>query len=343
MTSPRLAQLTDAWQRVSSTSAAEEADPLVLDCAGRLAADPGGDQAHVWVSGLVMMSEYLSWRPGPTAERAALEALYAAVGALGSRSCSHSDHPYQAEMDALEDEVWNAGTGLPALGLAGQDRIPDSDKERLLCPGNVAGWARLAADVISPFTVRRIPVGAPRYHQSCISTLSGIVNDYPYVDPQQALIDESVLTAARPTRGTLAGFLVTMNATCWYATSERITDRAVLDAMIKGIEAAVPLLGDAPCTHAPGEHPDTSDPDYTNQVGYLLRSPGGRAEISEYYGWDEEDEDEDEEGEEEPLDAWVCPAFLHDLAEETLGTLRGGLASFTAEGGEQDADTGPCS
>ncbi|MEU5048806.1 hypothetical protein [Streptomyces sp. NPDC021096] len=314
-------QLADAWRHIDKTSPADEADPLVMECARRLAADPGGEHARVWVAGLVAMSGYLSWRPGRAAEEAALGALHAAAKELGARPCSHDLHPYERETGALEDDIRTCETGLLACELPTQD----SDAERVLCPANVAGWARLAADVIAPFTVRRIPVGAPKYHHSRISTLSGIVNDYPYCDPYEELIFEAEEHLVRPTRGELAGFLVTMNATCWYAASERVTDRAVLDAMIAGIEAAVPLLDDRPCPHAAGDHPDTDDPDWVNQVGYLLRSPGGRAEISESHGWSEEDETEHEDV---PLDAWVCPEFLCDLADETLGTLKDGLRDF---------------
>ncbi|MFH8569351.1 hypothetical protein [Streptomyces sp. NPDC017993] len=337
-TSLTVDQLADAWKHIYGTSPADEADPLVLECARRLAADPGGEQARAWVSGLVAMSGYLAWRPGEEAERAALDALSAAVKALGDRPCSHADHPYEAEMDSLEDEVWAGDTGLLTGQLAAQD--DDADADRVLCPRNIAGWARLAADVIAPFTVRRVPVGAPKYHDSCMRTLSGIVNDYPYGDPHDDLIDEAAALPTRPTRGVLAGYLVTMNATCWYATSERITDRSVLDAMLKGIEAAVPLLGDERCTHDPDEHPDTADSDHANRIGYLLRSPGGRAEIAESYGWDEEEE---EDPEDDPLDAWVCPAFLHDLAEETIAELEDGLESYEtaeAEGDEPGGDDG---
>ncbi|WP_328929493.1 hypothetical protein OG429_36280 [Streptomyces sp. NBC_00190] len=325
-------QLAEAWQRIRDTSPADEADPFVLDCARRLSADPGGEQAHVWVSGLLAMSGHLARRPVREAERAALDALRAAVKELGRRACSHEDHPYESEMDWIEDEIWLGDNGLLTGELPGQDA--DVDAGKVLCPGNVAGWARLAVDVIAPLTVRRIPVGAPADHQSSISTLSGIVNDYPYCDPHDVLIDEAACLPARPTRGVLAGYLVTMNATCWYAASERITDRSVPASMVKGVEAAVALLEDGPCAHGPGEHPDTGDPDYASQVGYLLRSPGGRAEIAEYDGWDEDGEDgEDGEGgdgpgEDEPLDAWVCPAFLRELASETIGTLRGALAAF---------------
>ncbi|MFG3552083.1 hypothetical protein [Streptomyces sp. NPDC047725] len=49
-----------------------------------------------------------------------------------------------------------------------------------------------------------------------------------------------------------------------------------------------------------------------------MRSPGGRAEIADDYGWYEEDEQDRDDA---PLDAWVCPAFLRGLADETRLTL----------------------
>ncbi|MFG2490418.1 hypothetical protein ACGFSD_04985 [Streptomyces caniferus] len=328
-------QLADAWQHIHDASPADEADPLVLECAGRLASDPGGEQAHVWVAGLVAMSGYLAWRPGKAAEQAALDALREAATALDGQSCSHDDHPYEAEMDSLEDEIWTGDNGL----LTGELASPDggTGAERVLCPGNVAGWARLATDMIAPFTVRSIPAGAPKYHHSSIRMLSGVVNDYPYDDPQELLAGEAVCLPDRPTRGVLAGYLVTMNATCWYAASERITDRSVLDSMVKGIQAAVPLLGDEPCAHGPKEHPDTNDPDYANRIGYLLRSPGGRAELAEDYGWDEEEQADDEE---ERVEAWVCSAFLHELADKTLEVLTDALQSFEPAGGDEPGGGG---
>ncbi|MEV7793506.1 hypothetical protein AB0O68_16160 [Streptomyces sp. NPDC087512] len=78
-------QLADAWRQVRNTSPVSEADPFVLHCARRLMADPWGEKAHVWVSGLVTMSGYLAWHPGREAEHAALDALRAAGGGHGRR------------------------------------------------------------------------------------------------------------------------------------------------------------------------------------------------------------------------------------------------------------------
>ncbi|MEV7793507.1 hypothetical protein AB0O68_16165 [Streptomyces sp. NPDC087512] len=78
------------------------------------------------------------------------------------------------------------------------------------------------------------------------------------------------------------------------------------------------MLRDGPCHHTNDEHRDTGDPDWLNGIGYQLRSPGGRAEIADDYGWYEEDEQDRDDA---PLDAWVCPAFLRGLADETRLTL----------------------
>lgn len=60
--------------------------------------------------------------------------------------------------------------------------------------------------------------------------------------------------------------------------------------------------------------------------------------MAEYHGWDDEDEEYGEgDVEEEALDAWVCPAFLRGLAEETLTTLTDALRSFETE---QDDESG---
>ncbi|MDO0911311.1 hypothetical protein QQM39_10745 [Streptomyces sp. DT2A-34] len=67
------AQLLDARSQVRADTDAMTADPLVLDCARRLLADPGGETARVWVAGLAEMVPYLAGQPSPEAERTAVE------------------------------------------------------------------------------------------------------------------------------------------------------------------------------------------------------------------------------------------------------------------------------
>ncbi|MFJ9417149.1 hypothetical protein ACIRPT_23585 [Streptomyces sp. NPDC101227] len=99
-------------------------------------------------------------------------------------------------MDSMGGEIWTGDNGP----LTGERTVRDggTDAGRVLCPRSVAGWARLAADVIAPFSVRRIPMGAPQDHDSRMSNLSGIVNDHPYGHPHEDLIVEAARLPARP-------------------------------------------------------------------------------------------------------------------------------------------------
>ncbi|WP_327431942.1 hypothetical protein [Streptomyces sp. NBC_01236] len=65
----------------------------VLDCAARLAADPGGESAYVWTFGPAVMAPSVAWRPGEGVVREAVAALEAADGALRERPCDHDSHP----------------------------------------------------------------------------------------------------------------------------------------------------------------------------------------------------------------------------------------------------------
>ncbi|MCM2416115.1 hypothetical protein [Streptomyces sp. RKAG290] len=55
----RLDELADSWDEIREDyqdSHNDEYDQAVLDCATRLAADPGGASAPVWTLGLVVMA-----------------------------------------------------------------------------------------------------------------------------------------------------------------------------------------------------------------------------------------------------------------------------------------------
>lgn len=108
----------------------------------------------------------------------------------------------------------------------------------------------------------------------------------------------------------LAGYVVTLHASQWYAASGLITEQPVLDDLIAGLEAALPLLRDTSCPHTAAEHPKPSgDPSGDAMTGYFLRSPGGRAELR---AWSTD----------ELLKGWLCHGFLRGLAEEALSNLR---------------------
>ncbi|WDT58820.1 hypothetical protein [Streptomyces sp. G7(2002)] len=301
----RTQRLIEAWGHVTADSDRAEADPLVQDCARRLLTDPGGGTAYLWTFGLVRMAGYLAWQPGQEAARSALDALRAVDRALGGPPCAHPSHPYEGTLKGLlADEVWLAGPDLMSLvGPAAEDGV-------WRCPANVAGFARLTADVLAPFTVRGIPGLIPDAHTSSLSNLSSVLNGYPYGDPGEELSFQAGGLPRHPTQGVLAGYVVTLHASQWYATSGLITEKRVLDDMIAGLEAALPLLGDAPCARTVAEHPGLdSDPSGNARTGYLLRSPGGRAELRSWHA-------------DAPLERWLCHDFLRGLAHEALGNLR---------------------
>lgn len=305
--SPTPADLRDTWSRVQANTDPAEADPLVLDCAHRLTADPGADTAHVWVAGLAEMVPYLADQPTPDAERAAVEALLAAATAFGEHSCAHETHPYEEEFGELaeDDPAW---FGLPT-GYLFADWPARPRQEADLCPANIVGIARVTADMIRPFSADGIPTVVPEDHTSSLESLSSVLSDYPNWDPVAVLESNAGVDDCLATKGARAGYVITQNASCWYAIY-RVTERSVFDAMIGGLESVLPKLGDpASCTHSDDEHPD---PEFESadiaEIGFYLRSPGGRAELREML-------------DEYPPDAWLCPRYLRDLADEALTEL----------------------
>ncbi|MFI2432232.1 hypothetical protein [Streptomyces sp. NPDC018693] len=107
-------------------------EALVLDCARRLHADPGGEAAYVWVAGLAQTAPYLAGEPGPEAEGEAVEARLAAAAALGARDCEHAAHPYEEHLDRLaEDECCRQGipTGYLFADTPERPRPPSARSE----------------------------------------------------------------------------------------------------------------------------------------------------------------------------------------------------------------------
>ncbi|USA00840.1 hypothetical protein NCG97_09265 [Streptomyces lydicamycinicus] len=91
-----IADLAAAWQLVDHRSPAGTADPVVLDCARRLAADPGGERAAEWVYGLLSMTRYLATRADDATAGQVAEVLRTAARALEGPPCDHRTHPAKA-------------------------------------------------------------------------------------------------------------------------------------------------------------------------------------------------------------------------------------------------------
>ncbi|MFF3395148.1 hypothetical protein ACFYW1_29950 [Streptomyces sp. NPDC002669] len=272
--------MIEKWLDVTTGSAPEEADPVVLECARLLAAEPDGEQAVLLTFGLVGMARYVLERRGTAVERAVVDALGAAAAALDERGlraggCGHELHPCTESL-----EEWD--TDADGLFTAPDVEIPlDEWDEAEICPRNAAGWARTAADVILPGSTDGIPGIVPESHRRYIRSLGSVLNDYPNGDPLWDLEIHAV-PPTRPSRAALAGYVVVAHASCWYAGSGRIRQRSLLDDMIEGLESVLPLLPDGACAHGEGEHPALrSGSEEQATEGIHLQSPGGRTLLRE--------------------------------------------------------------
>ncbi|WP_148591796.1 hypothetical protein [Streptomyces sp. WAC01526] len=317
-----IAGLAAAWQLVDHRSTAATADPLVLDCARRLAADPAGERAAERVYGLLSMTRYLATRAGDATAGQVAEALRTAARALDGPPCDHRTHPCESALEQLDfDELRLAGSA-PDVVLLGNGTPTGADpewqepgtKEEYRCPHAVAGFARIAAEIIAPGTPEGIPERVPHHHEDAIDDLASVLHGYPRggVEPAYEVTAGTGLPA-QPTTGALAGHLVLLHAACWEAASGTIRPRWVLDDMIGTLEDALRALEGATCSHGDGAHPELSgDPETDAGTGYHLLTPGGRARLQRSY--------EDGFADASPA-AWTCRAHLRALASETLGPL----------------------
>ncbi|MGY0057609.1 hypothetical protein ACWY4P_13745 [Streptomyces sp. LZ34] len=318
ITADRVRELADQWDAVREGRSKDEADRLVRDCAERLTAEPAGEHAYLWTLGLLMTAEHTGWLTGDVVEGGALVALDAADSALRERACGHQRHPYEDDLDERHDHLARL---LPLL-RNGRSEAEDEQwrdaatKEQWLCPRNIAGYARVAIDIIDPGHVADIPPRLPLIDARKAGHLRSVLWDHPRVDPAYELSDYAAALRAHPDGDSRAGLVVILHAACWYAVSGRIRGKWVLDEMIGALEAVLPGLGDEPCAHRDGEHPETGDdPAALATVGVHLLSPGGRGVYRRRGGI---------EGWHTPLEGWLCPAFLAGLAREALDQLLAG-------------------
>jgi hypothetical protein len=282
-------------------------DRTVLDCAARLAADPGGESAHVWTIGLLMMAPYVAWAPGDGVAPEARAALEAADGALRDRPCEHETHPYR-EHEAEYDEY----LAEHLCNLYDRSAVWDGDhsREQWLCPRNVAGLARIALDVIAPGSAADIPPRLPVGAQDTIDTLSALLHGYP--EPGTDIDEEISFQAAELRTADPAdrpGRLLVVMAVSWYAVSDFVRNVSVLGELIAALELTLPHYADAACAHDRHPAPPRSGP-AAAELGIMLSSAGGRALH------------ERDRAHKPPLEHLLCPVALADITEESLSALR---------------------
>lgn len=301
------ADLLEDWSRMSRASDPAHADPVALDCARRLAGDPSGDDAVLRVFGLVNMADYVVSCPDGPVETAVLKALSSAARTLDTHTCDHRRHRYEQDLAEWETDDTSLDVGI----LTGFD----SWDEEETCPRNAAGWARLAIDVIRPGHTSGIPVIVPDTHRDDARELERVLNDHPDGDPLWTL-EQWSYAPRYPTRASLASFALIVNASCWYAGSDRIKQRSILDDMIDGCDDALRDLPDASCGHTDDEH-ETLDhgTDEQARIGIELLSPGGRAGLHSAH--------QREGG--PSLEVLTCPVLLRRLVEEARDHLSDAL------------------
>ena len=320
MTHDDLEKLLCSWESVYKDFPSRNArhDTLVLECAWDLAEDldgepedefddepVGGELAHVWTFGLVVIGRDLTWLPGKGILGTTVDALKKADAALRDRPCAHDAHPYE-EHEAEDDaELLER---LSELADETAEWHGEGTREEWLCPRNVAGFARIALDIIEPGSVTDVPPRLPLEADQEIEELSALLHGYPkpWTD-----IDETISSHAeslKRARGAdLPGRIMTVRALAWYAVSGFVRDKSVLDELAEALDAAFDQLTGATCDHDWHARLPTDGPNAA-EIGVILSSPGGRATF--------------ERGQlrsgRAPMDRVVCPVFARELAAGSL-------------------------
>ncbi|MEU3617599.1 hypothetical protein ABZ725_35610 [Streptomyces sp. NPDC006872] len=304
-----LSRTWDALRQLKTSPRDADADRAVLDCAARLAAAPAGENALVWTLGLTLTAPYVAWLPGEGVDRAAWEALTATDRELRERPCGHASHPYRIH-DAEEDD-WHLAEWARRFATAQADETAEwreeQPREEWFCPRNVAGYARIALDILDPGSAADVPPRLPSDIQSDIKSLSSVLHLYPYGDPDDDLASQGwnlslAADADRP------GRLLVARAVSWHVVSGLVRRKSVLDDLVEAVQGALPHYAEATCEHEGHPELENSGPEAA-ETGLRLSCPAGRA----IYERDREDEP--------PLDELLCPARLKEVAEETLSTL----------------------
>ncbi|MFI8873287.1 hypothetical protein [Streptomyces sp. NPDC055243] len=316
MSAMKIGDLVESWGGVQDDYQRRgdaEMDRIVLECARELAADPGGELAHQWTFGLVMMLPYVGWLPGDDVPGAVFAAAKAADEALKDRPCAHEGHPY-AE-DELEDHLfWLRDILSAAADESAEWDEDERPRDEWLCPLNVAGFARIAMDFIEPGSATGVPPRLPDDIQQDIDSLSAILHGCPRpgteADREIAYVGDALGRATDP--DDRAGLVIVTTAVSWYAVSDMMRSKPVLDGLAAGLEEALAHLSDASCAHDGHPGLPSGGPDAV-RVGLHLSSPAGREVYEKEHrssGWGA------------PLDTLLCPAFTAATARETLARLR---------------------
>ncbi|WP_367048440.1 hypothetical protein [Streptomyces sp. Je 1-332] len=161
------------------------------------------------------------------------------------------------------------------------------------------------------------PAALQADHRELISELSGIVSDYPYVDPESTLTvlagdaAEALGRNATPQgRRERTGYTILLHATCWYVAA-RVFNKSLFAAYIQVLDGFRAELDRASCTCPASAHPVDLDSEYAVEAGVSMLTEAGQAAFAEDGGLDAQE-----------LAAFGCEGFLSDLADQALDRMR---------------------
>ncbi|WP_326623082.1 hypothetical protein OG863_39160 [Streptomyces decoyicus] len=300
-------------------------DRRVLDCAARLAADPGGSLAYVWVFGMVVAGRYLNWLPGDGVKEAALRALRTAEAALSAPGCAHASHPYEIHDEEEDEEL--AGWLVPLLDES-EEWYEDWSRDQWRCPCNAAGFARIALDALDPGSVTNVPPRLPQEAHDTLDSLSAFLEGYPQcgTDVEAEIEEQGWALKAAEAPDDRSGRIMVVRAVAWYAASGVVRRKAVLDGLISALEKALSHYDAGTCPHGDDEHPVLPDTaPAAAAIGIELSYPGGRA----LYERRRAENDKCSAS----LELLLCPGFIVEIGQESLTLLRE----------RRDRFFGPCS
>ncbi|MFE7465053.1 hypothetical protein ACFU6R_13265 [Streptomyces sp. NPDC057499] len=154
-------------------------------------------------------------------------------------------------------------------------------------------------------------------HSQLISDLSGIVDDYPSVDPEATLVvlaDDAAEAIGHDDdpagRQERTGYTILLYATCWYV-SARVFNKSLFAAYTEVLDGIRATLDPAACACPAGAHPTGLDSGYGIEAGVSLLSEAGRAVFAEDYDLDDEE-----------LAAFDCEGFLAELVGRAADRVR---------------------
>ncbi|MFI6766136.1 hypothetical protein [Streptomyces sp. NPDC050355] len=313
-----IAELAAAWEEVRAEYYADHDTELVLACARALVADPGGERAWLWTFGLLMTADYVTLQSASDGTAAAvLDALRATDRELRRRPCAHDGHPYEGDLDEqlprLVSYLPLLEHGAPPAGEADRDGWHCAEVWR--CPRNVAGYARVAIDILAPGTTDAVPARLSTAEQEEVGDLASLLDGHPApgVSVSWSLSHYGKALAAATEPAERAGLVVIVTALSRYAVG-LVDGPGPLNDLIAGLASVPAAPAEGRCGHGAAAHPVLPEaPEDVLTAGMRLKSPSGRRLLAERGG---------RPGEGAPLEAWLCPAFVAELARASLKRVR---------------------